>query len=491
MPTSKPWINNTGNQQKESTNLSVDDLYKSSNVFINGQQVILAGPPQASPGQAAVEEVIKNNDDANNGSPTGYQATIDTFQSLANAGVITQEEVNKKIAEMPPPAVPDNGEDKQSVPESPILVLLFRGLLTPDYNKNSSVQVDATATEINKLQGYRARVFNWEQEAAALSEIKPDDQVVLYGFSKGGETVLKFINSHPKQKFALALTLDAHITVTQNIDKLPSNCKRAVNWFNPNWKYNLGFKFPPSNDRVLQIQDPSTPSTPTHFAFPQKHLQEVLTQIKSLVPRPAQELTRTVNGDPPINAGTGAAGGVGKFSTPMGSQDLKSKISRNFTLGQVVVNGYTPRDQSWSWQDSKGKTYSNSVTAAQVVVNLSLLAQNVLDPIKDKYGDLTFSSTFRDPKTPHAAGNSQHNTGQAADLHFKSGDGWVQMLERAAWIRDNLPYDQLLLECTSKGSVWIHVSYSQNPKSLNDKTKIMSMKDHVPIEPKGQLFRPA
>ena len=470
MPASRPWINNTGNQQKESNNPSVDDLYMSTNVFVNGQSVILAGPPSASPATAALAEFTLTHDDLHNGSPSGYEQAVASIQSQVSQGLITQEQANQLIADTSIPVIPDDDKDTQDVAAKNILVLLFRGLLTPASNLNSSVQVDATATEINKLDGYRARVFNWEQDAAAFKEIQPEDQVVLYGFSKGGETVLKMINGHPHQKFALALTLDAWITVTQGIAKLPTNCTRAVNWFNPNWPYNKGYAFPPSSDRVLQVQDPSTPSTATHFAFPQKHLQDVITQIKSLVPRPAQKLTSTVNGESPQLGSTGSAGGPGKFTSPLnaGSLDPTVKISKHFTLGDVIKDKFT---------GAQGERFVHPLTArpeiglsaAQVRDNLSLLAQNILDPIYERYPDLYFTSTQR-PVGENKS--SQHPFGQAADMKFKSGSDYAKQSERAKWIRDNLPYDQLILETfIGNGSYWIHCSYRNNPKPLNNSSK--------------------
>ena len=55
---------------------------------------------------------------------------------------------------------------------------------------------------------------------------------------------------------------------------------------------------------------------------------------------------------------------------------------------------------------------------------------------------------------------AQHGNGQACDMQFKG----VQMSDYydiALWIRDNVPYDQLLLEYKTGGSglPWIHISY--------------------------------
>ncbi len=57
------------------------------------------------------------------------------------------------------------------------------------------------------------------------------------------------------------------------------------------------------------------------------------------------------------------------------------------------------------------------------------------------------------------APNSQHITGEAADFYVPGIDN----LTVAIWIRDNLVFDQLILEYYQGGnSGWIHVSYSDS-----------------------------
>ena len=53
--------------------------------------------------------------------------------------------------------------------------------------------------------------------------------------------------------------------------------------------------------------------------------------------------------------------------------------------------------------------------------------------------------------------------GQAADLQF-NGASKSQYFEIAQWIRDTLPFDQLLLEYKTTGTrnPWIHVSYTRD-----------------------------
>jgi hypothetical protein len=72
---------------------------------------------------------------------------------------------------------------------------------------------------------------------------------------------------------------------------------------------------------------------------------------------------------------------------------------------------------------------------------------------------------------------SQHHKGQAADIQFR-GVAKAQYYTIAQWIRDNVAYDQLLLEykTTGTGLPWIHISFNKDRQRkqvltfLNDRT---------------------
>lgn len=95
-------------------------------------------------------------------------------------------------------------------------------------------------------------------------------------------------------------------------------------------------------------------------------------------------------------------------------------------------------------------------------VNLKALCLNVLDPIREKFGAFTVSSGFRSEELNdiiQGSRNSQHIKGEAADFEIFGVDN----LKVYNWIKDNLVYDQLILEYYEEGipnSGWIHVSYS-------------------------------
>ena len=99
----------------------------------------------------------------------------------------------------------------------------------------------------------------------------------------------------------------------------------------------------------------------------------------------------------------------------------------------------------------------------EVVENLKLLCENVLEKVRIHFGrPVIVNSGYRGPKLNKAIGgvkNSQHLTGQAADIEVPGVDNSVLF----CWIRDNLVFDQVILEFHKKGvpdSGWVHVSWN-------------------------------
>lgn len=97
--------------------------------------------------------------------------------------------------------------------------------------------------------------------------------------------------------------------------------------------------------------------------------------------------------------------------------------------------------------------------------NLSQLCDNILQPVREHFGKpVTVSSGYRSVALCEAIGSSaksQHAKGEAADFEIMGIDN----KEVAVWIRDNLDFDQLILEFYKDGepsSGWIHCSYSDN-----------------------------
>jgi len=127
-----------------------------------------------------------------------------------------------------------------------------------------------------------------------------------------------------------------------------------------------------------------------------------------------------------------------------------SKLSPNFSLSELTKS-----------QTAERKGIDN-IPNADEIYNLTLLCENILQPIRNKFGSFIVSSGYRCPELSIAIGsseNSQHCKGQAADFEVAGVDNY----ELALWIKDNLNFDQLILECYTGGnSGWIHCSYVEN-----------------------------
>lgn len=96
---------------------------------------------------------------------------------------------------------------------------------------------------------------------------------------------------------------------------------------------------------------------------------------------------------------------------------------------------------------------------AQVEANLTKLIDAVLDPVRRIWGKpITVNSGFRCPALNAAVrgvANSQHLTGEAADITTGSREGNRELFEKIS--RSGVPFDQLIDE---SGYSWIHISYS-------------------------------
>ncbi len=104
---------------------------------------------------------------------------------------------------------------------------------------------------------------------------------------------------------------------------------------------------------------------------------------------------------------------------------------------------------------------------------LEALIVNCLDPIRRIYGrPIIVSSGYRCPELNAMVGgvsNSQHTTGEAADLVPASGGSLGALARAAIQFGD---FDQLILE-RAGGSQWVHVSWREG----NRRHKILAYKN--------------
>jgi zinc D-Ala-D-Ala carboxypeptidase len=102
--------------------------------------------------------------------------------------------------------------------------------------------------------------------------------------------------------------------------------------------------------------------------------------------------------------------------------------------------------------------------------SLKMLCIHVLEPCRKHFArSITPSSGYRSKELCNAIGSkatSQHAKGQAVDFEVAG----VSNLELAEWIRDNLEFDQLILEFHNPddpNSGWVHCSYRADGKNRN------------------------
>lgn len=151
---------------------------------------------------------------------------------------------------------------------------------------------------------------------------------------------------------------------------------------------------------------------------------------------------------------------------PSGSAIDNIVLTNNFNIGNLTRSPSTTFDNPL--RGSVG-----DLSLEEICCNLKLLAVNCLDPIKAQYRDLLITNTWRSPGTN---AKSQHPKGQAADMQFKSAKK-ADYYQIAQWIKDNVQFDQLLLEykTTGTGLPWIHISFNKS----HNRNQVLTLMNNV------------
>lgn len=134
------------------------------------------------------------------------------------------------------------------------------------------------------------------------------------------------------------------------------------------------------------------------------------------------------------------------------------RLSENFHLSEFTRSGTATRKNI------------NNIPGEQEVKNLTALVQNVLQPVRSKYGRVIYvSSGFRSEQLNRILGgaqNSQHIAGEAADV---TAAGWSTRDFARAIIDAQVEFDQLIVEFPeSPTGGWIHVSYTDRRENRNE-----------------------
>lgn len=128
------------------------------------------------------------------------------------------------------------------------------------------------------------------------------------------------------------------------------------------------------------------------------------------------------------------------------------KLSTHFTLAEAMASS-----------NARERGIDNT-PPPELIPRLKFVAETILEPIRAHYGrPIPFTgnnSWYRNAEVNRLAGgvaNSQHMRGEAVDVEVPG----ISNVELAYFVRDNLTFDQLILENWNgrdPSSGWVHVS---------------------------------
>ena len=138
------------------------------------------------------------------------------------------------------------------------------------------------------------------------------------------------------------------------------------------------------------------------------------------------------------------------------------KLSPHFTLGELIKSETAER---------KG---IDNMPPDNLIPKLKRLCTEILEPVRLHYGKpFRPNSGYRSAELNNAIGgssSSQHCKAEAVDIEVPG----VSNYDLAVWIKDNIDFDQLILECYRRGeptSGWVHVSL----KSEGEKNRLVAL----------------
>ena len=128
----------------------------------------------------------------------------------------------------------------------------------------------------------------------------------------------------------------------------------------------------------------------------------------------------------------------------------KQQLTEHFTLWELTRSG------------TAITLGIKNVPDAREIEALRALCENILEPLRRRYGAITVTSGYRSRRLNAAVGgvpDSQHLRGEAVDIFVPSMETGLKYFN---FIRKYTPFDQLIWE--PRGSYcprWLHVSFTQ------------------------------
>lgn len=135
----------------------------------------------------------------------------------------------------------------------------------------------------------------------------------------------------------------------------------------------------------------------------------------------------------------------------------QEQLSKHFTLWEMVRSGTAIK------MNIMNEPGEDEVRA------LCALCENVLEPLRCRFGAITITSGYRCEKLNKAVGgvvNSQHTRGEAVDIFVPSVETGRKYFD---FICNHTPFDQLIWEPRgSRNPRWLHVSYTTRRKNRGE-----------------------
>ncbi len=135
-----------------------------------------------------------------------------------------------------------------------------------------------------------------------------------------------------------------------------------------------------------------------------------------------------------------------------GIMNRNDQLSEHFTLGELIRSETAERKEI------------DNMPPAELIPKLKRLCDEILEPVRNHYS-IPFrpNSGYRSPILNREIGGSlksQHCHAEAVDIEIAS----ISNYDLAVWVKDNLSFDQLILENYRPGvpnSGWVHVSLKE------------------------------
>ena len=132
------------------------------------------------------------------------------------------------------------------------------------------------------------------------------------------------------------------------------------------------------------------------------------------------------------------------------------RLSKNFTLNELTYSATALR------------LGINNEPSKEGIYKLTLLAAELLQPLRNEVGSIRITSGYRSPQLSEAIGsssNSQHCRYEAVDMQFIKRGKMDNIVLYNALIELDLDYDQCILEFGSSTKsidgdpAWVHLSW--------------------------------